>query len=199
LLRAWDFHWSVDSRQTSLAVFWGDTLFPTAMKPAKESDMTVWDYVAGRTTDAQRLNALSEASDRLVKDFGSWSVPWGEINRFQRNDGSIVQQFSDTRPSIPIGFTASQWGSLAAFGAERYPGTRCYYGTRGNSFVAAVEFGPKVEAWAVSAGGESGNPHSHHFLDQAQRYADGNFRKVYFYPADLKGHIESRYSPGNPE
>ncbi len=160
--------------------------------------MTVWDYVADRTTDAQRLAALAEASDRLVKDFGSWSVPWGEINRFQRNDGAIVQTFSDSKASIPIGFTASQWGSLAAFGAERYPGTKCYYGTRGNSFVAAVEFGPKVEAWAVSAGGESGDPHSHHFLDQAQRYADGNFRKVYFYPADLKGHIESRYSPGNP-
>jgi acyl-homoserine-lactone acylase len=197
LLRSWDFHWGVDSKPTSLAVFWGDTLFPTAMKPAKEANMTVWDYVADRATDAQRLAALAEASDRLVTDFGSWSVPWGEINRFQRNDGSIVQQFSDTRPSIPIGFTASQWGSLAAFGAERYPGTRCYYGTRGNSFVAAVEFGPKVEAWAISAGGESGDPHSHHFLDQAQRYADGNFRKVYFYPADLKGHIESRYSPGS--
>jgi acyl-homoserine-lactone acylase len=199
LLRAWDFHWGVDSRPTSLAVFWGEALFPAAMKPAKEADMTVWDYVAERATDAQRLAALNEASDRLVKDFGSWSVPWGEINRFQRNDGAIVQTFSDTRPSIPIGFTASQWGSLAAFGAERYPGTKCYYGTRGNSFVAAVEFGPKVEAWAISAGGESGDPHSHHFLDQAQRYADGNFRKVYFYPADLKGHIERRYSPGKPE
>ncbi len=198
LLRTWDFHWGVDSRPTSLAVFWGDALFPAAMKPAKESNLTVWDYVADHATDAERLSALSQAAGLLVKDFGSWSVPWGEINRFQRNDGAIDQQFSDTRPSIPIGFTASQWGSLAAFGAERYPGTRCYYGTRGNSFVAAVEFGPKVEAWAVSAGGESGDPRSHHFLDQAQRYADGHFRKVYFYPADLEGHTERRYSPGSP-
>jgi acyl-homoserine-lactone acylase len=199
LLRGWDFHWGIESRPTSLAVFWGEALFPAAVQAAKAADMTVWDYMAERTTDAQRLTALNEASDRLVKDFGSWSVPWGRINRFQRNDGAIVQTFSDTKPSIPIGFTASQWGSLAAFGAERYPGTKCYYGTRGNSFVAAVEFGPRVEAWAVSAGGESGDPHSHHFLDQAQRYADGNFRKVYFYPADLKGHIERRYSPGKPE
>ena len=198
LLRGWDFHWGVASRPTSLAVFWGEALFPTAIKPAKEADMTVWDYMAERTTDAQRLAALTEAADRLVKDFGSWSVPWGEINRFQRNDGAIVQTFSDTRASIPVGFTASQWGSLAAFGSKRYPGTRYYYGTLGNSFVAVVEFGPKVEAWAVSAGGESGDPHSPHFLDQAQRYADGNFRKVYFYPADLEGHVERRYSPGKP-
>ncbi|MBS0422404.1 MAG: penicillin acylase family protein [Proteobacteria bacterium] len=198
LLRSWDFHWGVESKATSLAVFWGEALFVTALQPAKDADMTVWDYMAERSTDEQRLKALSQASDRLVADFGSWSVPWGQINRFQRNDGAITQTFSDTKPSFPIGFTGSQWGSLAAFGAQRYPGTKCYYGTKGNSFVAAVEFGPKVEAWAISAGGESGDPHSHHFLDQAQRYADGNFRKVYFYPTDLKGHIESRYQPGKP-
>jgi acyl-homoserine-lactone acylase len=148
--------------------------------------------MAERTSDAQRLAALAEASDRLVKDFGSITVPWGEINRFQRIDGALEQSFSDTKPSIPIAFTSSQWGSLAAFSAKRYPGTKCYYGTRGNSFIASVEFGPKLAAWAVSAGGESSDPSSRHFLDQAQRYADGHFRKVYFYPEDLKGHIESR-------
>jgi acyl-homoserine-lactone acylase len=198
LLRGWDFRWGVTSKPTSLAVFWGEALWAVAAKPAKDADVSVWDYMAERTTDAQRLAALAEASDRLVRDFGSWSVSWGEINRFQRNDGAIVQTFSDTKASIPIGFTSSQWGSLAAFGAKRYPGTTCYYGTLGNSFVAAVELGPKVDAWAVSAGGESGDPHSPHFLDQAQRYADGNFRKVYFYPADLQGHIEKRYHPGTP-
>jgi acyl-homoserine-lactone acylase len=198
LLRSWDYRWGLTSAPTSLAVFWGEALWATVAQPAKDADVSPWDYMAERATDSQRLAALGEASDRLVKDFGSWTVPWGEINRFQRNDGAIVQSFSDTEPSIPIGFTSSRWGSLAAFGANRYPGTRCFYGTLGNSFIAAVEFGPKVEAWAVSVGGESGDPHSRHFLDQAQRYADGNFRKVYFYPADLIGHIEKRYQPGTP-
>jgi acyl-homoserine-lactone acylase len=195
LLRQWDDRWGLDSAPTSLAVFWGEALWAVSSQPAKDADMSVWDYMAERATDTQRLTALSEATARLVKDFGSYSVPWGEINRFQRNDGAIVQSFSDTKASIPIAFTSSQWGSLAAFGAKRYPGTRCYYGTLGNSFIAAVEFGPKVSAWAISAGGESGDPASRHFRDQAQRYADGNFRKVYFYPADLQGHIERRYKP----
>lgn len=197
-LRDWDFHWGLRSNPTTLAVFWGEALWAVAAQPAKDAGMTEWDYMAERTTDAQRLTALAEASTRLVKDFGSWSIPWGEINRFQRNDGAIEQSFSDTKASIPIPFTSSQWGSLAAFGAKRYPGTKLYYGTKGNSFIAAIEFGPKVTAWAISAGGESGDPTSHHFLDQAQRYADGNFRKVYFYPADLAGHIERRYQPGIP-
>jgi acyl-homoserine lactone acylase PvdQ len=75
--------------------------------------------------------------------------------------------------------------------------TKRWYGTSGNSFVAVVEFGKKVRAKAVTAGGESGDPKSPHFNDQAQRYATGNLREVYFYPDQLKGHTEKRHVPGN--
>jgi acyl-homoserine-lactone acylase len=95
-----------------------------------------------------------------------------------------------------VPFTSAVWGSLASFGARAYPGTKRYYGTSGNSFVAAVEFGPRIRAVAVSAGGESGHPDSPHFLDQAQNYADGHLRPVYYYPGDLAGHSERVYHPG---
>jgi acyl-homoserine-lactone acylase len=144
----------------------------------------------------EKLGALAQASDRLQADFGNWRTPWGEINRYQRLNGDVVQKFDDAAPSIPIPFPSSQWGSLAAFEAKRYRGTKRYYGTSGNSFVAAVEFGPKVRAVAVTAGGESGDPKSEHFADQALRYADGNLRPVYFYPEDLVGHTERVYHPG---
>jgi acyl-homoserine-lactone acylase len=196
LLRGWDYRWDLESKPTSLAVFWGDALWTLLAQPAREAGVPVWDYVAAHANHEQQLTALAGAAQRLTHDFGSIAVPWGEINRFQRSDGAIVQRFDDTKASIPVPFTSSQWGSLAAFGAKRYPGTRCYYGTVGNSFVAVVEFGPKVEARAVSAGGESGDPTSWHFLDQAQRYADGRLRRIYFYPADLAGHIEKTYRPG---
>ena len=202
LLRGWNYRWSLDSTATSLAVFWGEALWAVAAQPAKDADMTVWDYLAERTTSAQKLTALVEATRHLTQDFGRLEVPWGEINRFQRNDGAITQTFDDSKPSIPVPFTSSQWGSLAAFGAQRYPsapgypGTRRYYGIKGNSFVAVVELGPQVRALAVSTGGASGDPRSKHFLDQAQRYADGNLREVYFYPADIAAHSERRYRPG---
>jgi acyl-homoserine-lactone acylase len=199
LLRVWDYRWGLDSKPTSLAVFWGEALWPMLAQPAKDAGIAIWDYVAEHASDAQQLAALEEAAQRLTMDFGSIAVPWGEINRFQRNDGSIVQTFDDTKASIPVPFTSSKWGSLASFGAKRYPGTKRYYGTSGNSFVAVVEFGPKIEARAVSAGGESGDPTSRHFFDQAQRYAGGNFRQIYFYPAELKGHIEKTYRPGNEQ
>jgi acyl-homoserine-lactone acylase len=107
-----------------------------------------------------------------------------------------VQPFNDGAPSIPVGFTSSMWGSLASFGARAYPGTKKWYGTSGNSFVAVVEFGKTVHALAVTAGGESGNPASKHFNDEANRYATGSLREVYFYRSQLKGHTEREYHPG---
>jgi len=181
MLRAWNYRWSVASVPTSLAVFWGEEL-------GQRIDSV---------TPAEQLQALAAAADRLAADFGTWRTPWGEINRFQRLTGDIVQPFSDAGPSIPVGFTSGTWGSLASFGARRYPGTKRMYGTSGNSFVAVVEFGrDSVRARAVSAGGESGDPRSPHFNDQATRYATGDLRGVYFYPSQLNGHIEREYHPG---
>jgi acyl-homoserine-lactone acylase len=196
LLRDWDDRWSDHSLATSLAVFWGDILWDETIRDSEADGENNLDYIADRVPRPVLLNALVEASDRLRKDFGGWRVPWGEINRFQRVADMIEPTFRDSDPSIPVPFVSSRWGSLASFGAHRYPGTKRYYGTKGNSFVAVVEFGPKIRALAVTAGGESGNPSSPHFDDQAIRYAQGALRPVYFYPADLRGHIESQYYPG---
>ena len=107
-----------------------------------------------------------------------------------------MQPFDDAKPGIPVPFVSSRWGSLASFGAHRWPDTRRYYGNSGNSFVAVVEFGKQVSARAITAGGESGHPDSPHFNDEAERYTTGNLRTVYFWPEQLKGHTESVYRPG---
>ena len=197
LLRTWDYRWGIASMPTSLAVFWGDILWDKVDKSDVAESLSVYDIMAQRAGAKARLEALVEASDRLEKDFGSWGVPWGEVNRYQRLNGDIEQPFDDSKPSIPVPFTSSRWGSLASFGAHRWPGTKRYYGTGGNSFVAAVEFGEKVSARAITAGGESGHPDSAHFNDEAERYTTGNLRAVYFWPEDLNGHIERTYHPGS--
>ena len=196
LLRGWDYRWGVGSVPTSLAVYWGEALWGRIAPEARRQGISVYDFAATRATPDQLLGALAAASDKLQADFGSWRTPWGEINRFQRLTGDIVQPFNDAAPSIPIGFTSAQWGSLASFGARAYPGTKRRYGTSGNSFVAVVEFGDSVRALAISAGGESGDPQSPHFNDQAVRYSTGNLREVYFYPSQLIGHTERVYHPG---
>jgi acyl-homoserine lactone acylase PvdQ len=194
LLRKWDLRWSATSVPTSLAVFWGEEV--RRQLGARSPGIAVGD-LGGSLTPEQLLESLAAASDKLQADFGNWKTPWGEINRFQRLTGDIVQPFNDAGPSIPVAFTSSAWGSLASFGARAYPGTKKWYGTSGNSFVAVVEFGDKVRARAVTAGGESGHPASPHFNDEAQRYSTGDLREVYFYRSQLKGHIEREYHPGS--
>ncbi len=195
-LRTWDYRWATTSIPTSLAVFWGEDIRRHTLDDARKAGISVEEYIGTKVPAQQLLQSLDAASARLTADFGTWKTPWGDINRFQRINGDIVQPFNDAAPSIPVGFTSSLWGSLASFGARPYPGTKKWYGTSGNSFVAVVEFGDKVHAKAVTAGGESGHPSSPHFNDEAERYTTGNLREVYFYPSDLKGHIKREYHPG---
>src|SRR4051794_40203466 len=195
-LRGWDYRWSITSVPTSLAVYWGEELGRRVGDEARKTGVTADHYMMNSATGEEQLQALAAATDKLTTDFGKWNTPWGDINRFQRLTGDIVQPFSDAGPSIPVGFTSSRWGSLASFGARSYKNTKKMYGNTGNSFVAVVEFGDKVRAKAVSAGGESGDPKSKHFKDQAERYSTGSLRDVYFYPEQLTGHTERTYHPG---
>jgi acyl-homoserine lactone acylase PvdQ len=195
-LRGWDLRWGINSVPTSLAIFWGDEVQRRVRDDLRRSGIPPEDYVATRVPPAILIESLAAAASKLQSDFGTWKTPWGDINRFQRLTGDIVQPFNDAGPSIPVGFTYSAWGSLASFSGRAYPGTKKWYGTSGNSFVAVVEFGDRVRALAVTAGGESGSPKSKHFNDEAQRYATGNLREVYFYPEQWKAHTERQYHPG---
>jgi acyl-homoserine-lactone acylase len=197
MLRQWDFRWSATSVATTLAVYWGEALTDLVQDEADPAGITAYEYILTRARPAERLAALLAACEKLTSEFGSWNTPWGQINRFQRVSGAVVQHFSDSAPSIPVPFTSAQWGSLASFPAKAYPGTRRRYGTYGNTFVAVVEFGKdSVRARAVTPGGASSDPESPHFNDQAERYASGNLRDVYFYPNQLRGHTEAEYHPG---
>jgi acyl-homoserine-lactone acylase len=195
-LRGWDYRWGRESVPNSVGTFLVEALMPLVQRDARAAGLSAYDYMATEAPAAQLLEALEAAVSRLEEDFGSWETPWGEINRFQRLTGDIVQPFSDDGPSTPVGFTSSRLGSLASFSARRYPGTKRFYGTSGNSFVAVVEFGDRVRARAVTAGGLNSDPASPHFNDQAERYSTGNLRDVYFYPEQLEGHVERVYHPG---
>ena len=145
-LRGWDYRWSTSSVPTALAVYWGEELGRRVGDEARKAGVTADHYMMNSATADEQLQALAAASDKLAADFGKWNTPWGDINRFQRLTGDIVQPFNDAGPSIPVGFTSSRWGSLASFGARSYKDTKKMYGNTGNSFVAVVEFGDKVRA-----------------------------------------------------
>jgi acyl-homoserine-lactone acylase len=196
LLRDWDYRYSIDSTETSLAIFWAQLLMDDVSDLARAANINIYEFMANNTTADQKLNALRVAAQTLESDFGSWQVPWGEINRYQRLNGDIAQNFDDDASSLPVAFASSRWGSLASFGSRHYPGTKKMYGTSGNSFVAAVEFGERLKAKAITVGGLQSDPDLPHFDDQAQMYANGEFRDVLFYPEDIQANLEVQYHPG---
>jgi len=197
-LRTWDRRATVDSVPAALAILWAHDLAGPLIAEAKAKGLVVIDHLLASTTATQQLAALVRTTTRLTRDFGKWETPWGEINRLQRLTGEVNARYDDTQPSLPVPFAASDWGSLPAFSVTGPPQTtKRIYGNRGNSFVAVVEFGPRIVAKSLLAGGESGDPSSPHFNDQAERYVKGQFKDVWFYRADLEHHAERTYQPGD--
>ncbi len=199
-LRGWDLRTSVDSVPMALATYWGSELMNRTRDEFNLSrrDGSIYDLMASDAAARQRVEALSAASDTLEEEFGTWRTPWGEINRFQRVSSDIVQQFDDDQPSIPVAMGSGRWGALASYGSRQYEGTNRWYGTGGNSFVASVEFGDRLKAKAITAGGQSGDPDSPHFDDQAELFCQGEMRDVWFYREDVDQHVEVEYRPGRP-
>ncbi|MGO9829102.1 MAG: penicillin acylase family protein [Myxococcaceae bacterium] len=194
-LRAWDLRSSTASVPTSLAILWARDLFEQVEATARRTRASPYELMAALPAQ-QKLEALARATARLERDFGTWQTPWGELNRFQRLSGAIAATFDDGQPSMPVGLAPSTWGALASFAPGKATGTKRLYGEKGNSFVAVVEFGPRVKAKSVLVGGESGNPASPHFVDQAERYARGELKDVWLSPEEIEAHLERRYHPG---
>jgi acyl-homoserine lactone acylase PvdQ len=196
ILRNWDYRTSEESVAMTLAHFYGTLYGKKGIRPAPMSDMELMSYFGSESPLEERLSIFKEVVLQLERDFGNWNIPWGEVNRYQRLNGDIRQAFDDNKPSIPIGFASGRWGALAAYGARYNNNTKKLYGTRGNSFVAVVEFGPKVRAKTILAGGQSGNPKSPHFDDQTIPYAKVKFKEAAYYKEDVLKRAKISYKPG---
>lgn len=195
-LKNWNLHTKTNSVATALAVHFGSQLVRKAAILEKPWDAYIFDFIAENAPDHMYLEALENGINVMKNDFGSWNVQWGDINRYQRITAEIQAEFDDDKPSIPIPYNSSYWGSLAAYGSRQYPNTKQWYGTVGNSFVAAVEFGDKIVAKSILAGGQSGDPDSPHFTDQALMYSRGEFKDVNFYREDVMKNKKTSYRPG---
>ena len=201
LLRTWNRGYAKNSVAQTVAIYWAERLLAKARArvPAAQPQL---DYISftrfalSNIPPTEKIATLAETLDDLTRDFGTWKMPWGDVNRYQRLTGNIEEKYDDQQPSTPVAFTSAAWGSLASFGARTYPGTKKRYGNVGNSFVAVVEFGPRISARSVVTGGQSSRPGTSHFTDQAGLYCNGQFKEVRFYPEDVKAHAEKTYSPG---
>ncbi len=198
VLRNWDFRTSVNAVPMTLSHYYATRYLREGKAPQGLSFMERLNYFGTESPAAERLEVFTGVLKQLTEDFGTWNLPWGEVNRFQRLSNELTPRFDDNAPSIPVGFASGNWGSLAAFGMRGavQGNPKKIYGTRGNSFIAVVEFGEKVRAKSMLAGGQSGDPSSPHFDDQSQRYAEVNFKDVAYYREDVEKRAERTYKPG---
>ncbi len=196
VLKQWDFRTSEESIAMSLARYYAIQIMEEVKRPSGMSFMEFLQYMGSAADDNLKIELFTKAIGVLESDFGTWKTPWGAINRYQRIDGATRQAFNDSLPSIPIGWASGRWGALAAYGARYSNNTKKIYGTRGNSFVAVVEFGKRLKAKSLLAGGQSGDPNSKHFSDQEQLYRTGTFKEVLFYREDVLKDQQQKYHPG---
>ena len=199
-LKKWDYRSSEKSIATALAIEWAQKLAPSIQKlyidDGETDQVENTKKMAATASASELLMPLLAVVNELKKKFGKWEMPWGELNRFQRLTGDIVSQYDDNQASTPVGFASALWGSLPSYNSRYYPNTKKRYGVGGNSFVCAVEFGSKIKAKSLLAGGESGDPNSKHFRDQLTMYTTGQFKDVLFYKEDVVKNAERTYHPG---
>nr|WP_297919622.1 penicillin acylase family protein [uncultured Allomuricauda sp.] len=195
-LDEWDYRTSTDEVAMTLAHYYGMEVLKSRKPGSRRSLMELVHYWGTDAPFEARQKLFNNVLQRLDNDFGTWEVPWGEVNRYQRLNGDIRQAFDDAQPSIPISFASGRWGALAAYGARYHNNTKKIYGTRGNSFVAVVEFGDKVKAKTILAGGQSGDSSSPHFDDQIDRYAHQNWKDAAYYKEDVLKRAQKTYTPG---
>ncbi|MGI9531879.1 penicillin acylase family protein [Lutimonas sp.] len=196
-LEKWDFKVRVNSIPMLLTQYYLNTYIGSEnIRKKRRGFINMVNYMANESSYEERMTVFFKAVDQLESDFGSLETPWGEYNRYQRINGDIIQKFNDSLPSKPIGMASGYWGALASFGTRHGENTKRVYGVGGNSFVAVVEFGDKVTARSLLAGGQSGNPKSKHFDDQVEAYAEGKFKNVAYYREDVIKRAVSTYRPG---
>jgi len=201
VMKNWDYRCGENSIATTLAVTWGEKILPAIFRTKVIDDEEAGivekanQFAATASMDDLVLPFLATINELTIK-FGNWQIPWGEINRYQRISSDIDNKFDDNKPSIPVGFAASTWGMLPSFVSKTFPDTKKRYGYNGNSFICVVEFGKKIKAKSLLTGGESGDPNSKHFTDQALMYSRGQFKDVLFYKEDVMKHVERTYHPG---
>lgn len=200
VLKNWDYNSGESSVATTLAIEWAQKLTASIQRvyidEGWDDQVTLVKKFAATATAKELLPPLAAVVKELKNKFGKWQMPWGEINRYQRISSDIIQKYKDDQPSFPVGFASASWGQLPSYNSRYFAGTNKRYGVSGNSFICAVEFGKKIKAKSLLAGGNSGNASSPHFTDQLEMYTKGIFKDVLFYKEDVLKNAEQTYHPG---
>lgn len=188
-LDAWDGVATLTTTEPTLYVDWYEGIY--LRKPR--------GYVA---TEEEIVASLETAMDRLVADWGTWRIPWGDINRAQRPPLNAYGDpvFDDSAPSIATpGVPSWSGGSQISFNIRR-DGLKKRYKTGGNSYTAVVAFpknrNKKVQSKSIHVFGANADPQSPNYMDQAELLATKTYKNAWLYLDDVIAGAKKSYHPG---
>lgn len=147
------------------------------------------------------VNRLEQAVERLKMNHGDWRVPFGRMVRHQRPNRAVTGDSSRDGSSedIAVAGTPFYMGAIFTYNAREVDAGRHVVGHHGHSYVSVVEFGDSIDARSVLAYGQSRNPASPHFFDQAPLYVKGELKQAWFDVEKIRRHAVQAYRPGQPK
>ena len=142
-----------------------------------------WDDISTQAIMETRKDILTESlistvkalENQFGKDIDTWN--WGRVHviEHQHTLGSvdILKSFFNVGP-FPINGASEVINNLA----YKRDSTGIYQVTNGPSTRRIIDFNDLENSWSILPTGQSGNPFSEHYEDQANMYNKGTFRKM---------------------
>jgi penicillin amidase/acyl-homoserine-lactone acylase len=178
ILKRWDHKTNVANRNAALAILTAEPVLRASrqdngkLEPASQS---------------QIMSSLREAIHTLKTHFGRLDPEWGEVNRLRRGKVNLAV---DGGPDV----------YRAVYGARQPDGTLS--AQAGDTFIMFVTWdkaGTLTSESIHQFGSATLDQSSPHYADQTPLFTAMKTKPVWFTHAQLDGHIEADYRPGEHE
>ena len=179
-LRGWDRCSGVDSVAYTYLHFWG-VAYSEMFSPARFARFNAYTRrqidIGSATEQKDALAALEKAIGHIEKLFGRAEVPWGQVNVVVRGG------------TFPMDGDAMYGPLHPDEGVEQDDG-RIFSNDGWGHLMVVMEGEPK-QIWSLVPYGESEDPRSPHFNDQAKLHSRRQAKRFWFTPAEILAHTES--------